>query len=470
MRLDNSPKKEIKMKRMQYKPAEACPVMVALLIACGLSQRLLADYPIASHRYLADPSVLVTKDRVYVYCSNDDESPIEGSYNIPNVVCISSSDMKNWTDHGIVFDAAKDTSWAKKTWAPCASERDGKVYLYFGNGGGNIGVVSSENPVGPFKDVLGKPLIEHGTPGVQPAKNMWLFDPGVFIDDDGQAYIYFGGNGDNNVRVARLKRDMVTLDGEVIKMCAPNFFEAAWVYKINNVYYFSYSTVPKAGMRIDYMTSDKPTSGFTYRGIVAEQPPINNNNNHASQFLFKGQWYHVYHNRIVAKEARIPMGFRRNIALERFEYNPDGSIKKVEYTADGVPQIGHVNPYARVEGETFNSQSGIETEVCSLGGMNLSSIENGDWVKSKGVEFGAKGASQFEAQIASRGKGGDIELRLGSPTGQSIGVCPVAFTGGVQKWKMATCKISGATGVQDLYLVFKGAEGALFNLNAWSFR
>jgi arabinoxylan arabinofuranohydrolase len=223
-------------------------------------------------------------------------------------------------------------------------------------------------------------------------------------------------------------------------------------------------------MRIDYMTSDKPTSGFTYRGIVADQPPINNNNNHASQFLFKGQWYHVYHNRIVAKNAGIPMGFRRNIALERFDYNPDGSIKKVEYTTDGVPQIGHVNPYARVEGETFNSQSGVETEPCTLGGMNVSSIENGDWVKIKGVDFTAKGASQFEAQIASAGKGGDIELRLGSPAGQLIGVCPVAFSGGVQKWKTASCKISGATGVQDLYLVFKGAEGPLFSLDAWSFR
>ena len=85
------------------------------LIACvACATNVRADYPIASHRYLADPSTLVTKDRVYVYCSNDDESPVGGSYNIPNVVCISTSDMKNWTDHGIVFDAARDTSWAKK--------------------------------------------------------------------------------------------------------------------------------------------------------------------------------------------------------------------------------------------------------------------------------------------------------------------------------------------------------------------
>jgi arabinoxylan arabinofuranohydrolase len=116
-----------------------------------------ADYPIASHRYLADPTPLVYKDRVYVYCSNDDESPVEGSYNIPNVICVSTSDMKNWTDHGSIFRATEDTKWAKKTWAPGAIERDGKFYLYFGNGGGNIGVVVAENPTGPFKDPLGKP-------------------------------------------------------------------------------------------------------------------------------------------------------------------------------------------------------------------------------------------------------------------------------------------------------------------------
>jgi len=213
------------------------PLPALLLAACTMP--LSADYPIASHRYLADPTPLVTKDRVYIYCSNDDESPVEGSYNIPNVICVSTSDMKNWTDHGSVFRASEETKWAKKTWAPGAIERDGKFFLYFGNGGGNIGVVVGDSPIGPFKDVLGKPLIEHGTPGVQPAKNMWLFDPGVFIDDDGQAYIYFGGNGDDNVRVARLKKDMITLDGEVMKMTAPNFFEAAWVNKYKGVYYFS---------------------------------------------------------------------------------------------------------------------------------------------------------------------------------------------------------------------------------------
>jgi len=433
----------------------------------AIAPRLCADYPITSHRYLADPSSLVTKDRVYVYCSNDDESPVEGSYNIPNVICVSSSDMKNWTDHGSVFRASDNTTWAKKTWAPAAIERDGKFFLYFGNGGVNIGVANATSPTGPFTDPLGHDLIKHSTPGVQPAKNMWLFDPGVFVDDDGQAFIYFGGNGDDNVRLARLNHDMISLDGKVMKMTVTNFFEAAWVFKRKGTYYFSYSTTPKAQMRIDYLTSENPTNGFIYRGVVADQPPLNNDNNHAAQFEFRGHWYHVYHNRIVAKQAGIPTGFRRNLAIEEFHFNEDGTIQKVQYTTNSVAQLGHLDPYARVEGETFQAQSGVETEPCAAGGMNLTDLDNGDWIKLVGVDFGTKGAKQFTARVASAEGAGSIELRLGSPEGTLVGSCKVPATGGWQKWQIATCKLTGAIGVQDLCLKFTGAPQPLFNLDYW---
>lgn len=447
-----------------------------LLVSLGLAAtpafapRLLADYPIASHRYLADPSSLVTQDRVYLYCSNDDESPVEGSYNIPNVVCVSSSDMKNWTDHGSVFRASEATTWAKRSWAPAAIERDGKFFLYFGNGGANIGVATAPTPSGPFTDPLGKALITHSTPGVQPARNMWLFDPGAFIDDDGQAYLYFGGNGDDNVRVARLKRDMISLDGEVIKMNATNFFEAAWVFKIKEVYYLSYSTTPRAQMRIDYLTSDHPTKGFKYRGVVADQPPLNsNNNNHSVQFQFKDHWYHVYHNRIVARQAGIPTGFRRNLGIEEMLFDADGAIQKVTYTTNGVAQIGHLDPYVRVEGETFNAQSGVETEPCGEGGMNLTDLHHGDWVKVVGVDFGPKGAKRFSARVASAEQGGNLELRLGGLDGKLIGTCRVEKTGGWQTWQTASCEVSECSGVQDLYVKFTGGEKPLFNVDHWKF-
>lgn len=453
------------------------PTRIILATAAAFAALpVFADYPIVSNRYLADPSSLVTKDRVYIYCSNDDENPVgddkqPGGYAIPNVICVSTSDMKNWTDHGSVFRGTDSTTWANKTWAPAAAERDGTFHLYFGNGGRDIGVATAKSPTGPFVDALGTCLVDAETPGVKPFEHMWLFDPATFIDDDGRAYMYFGGNGDDNPRIAELRPDLVTIAGPVGRMTVPHFFEAAWVFKRNGLYYYSYSTTPAAGMRIDYMTSDRPDGGFTYRGVVAEQPPNNNNNNnnHAAQFEFKGRWYHVYHNRVVAQEAGIPTGFRRNLALEELRFADDGAIIPVVYSTDGVEQLGHLDPYVRVEGETFNAQRGIETEPCSAGGMNLTAIDHGDWVRVRGVDFGSGRATKFTARVATSGSGGAIELRLDTLDGPLVGTCTVATTGGAQRWKAATAEVSAIEGVHDLYLRFTGNDEQLFNLDWWKF-
>jgi hypothetical protein len=304
---------------------------------------------------------------------------------------------------------------------------------------------------------------------VLPATNIWIFDPSVFIDDDGQAYAYFGGNGESNVRIIRLNDDMISTSGSAIALTVQYFFEAAWMHKRNGVYYLSYSTNPSNGLRIDYLTSDNPMGPFTYRGIVARQPPSNNNNNHAAIFELNGAWYEVYHNRIVATQAGIPTVYRRNLAVERFDYNADGTIQQVTYTTDGVPQAHYLDPYARVEGETMHAQSGIETEPCSEGGMNVRDIESGDWIRIRGVDFGSTGAAEFHSRVASAASGGSIELRLDSLTGTLVGTCTVSGTGGGQVWTMATCAVSGATGVHDLFLRFTGGSGSLLNLNWWQF-
>lgn len=440
-----------------------------LFFVIGLLQSLFADYPIASHRYLADPGSLVYKGRVYLYCSNDDENPGDdkSGYQMKSIVCISSSDLKNWTDHGIVFEVPKNCSWAARSWAPTAVERDGSFFLYFGNGGNGIGVAKAANPLGPFVDPLGKPLVENNTSGVQPAAHMWLFDPMTFIDDDGQAYMYFGGNGDNNVRVIKLNRDMISVDGPAIPLSAKNFFEASWMHKENGIYYFSYSANPSAQMRIDYLKSTNPTSGFTYGGAISNQPPLNDNNNHQAIFKFNGEWYQAYHNRVVAKQAKIFPIYKRNICLDMFKHNSDGTIEVMTNTVDGVKQQSYLNPFVRVEAETFNAQSGIKTEVCNAGGMNICNIENGDWIKVRGVKFGKTKAKKFTASVA--GHAGQIEIILDNPSAKPVGVCKVTSTGGTQQWKTTTCKIVNITGVHDVYLVFKGEGKNLFNLDWWKF-
>lgn len=446
-------------------------IILFLSVTIGSSLKSFADDQIAGYRYLADPGILIHKGRVYMYASNDDDNSTgNGSgYKMKSIVCVSTSDMKNWTDHGVVFEAPRDVTWATNTWAPSVISRNGKVFLYFGNGGSGIGVAASASPTGPFKDAIGKKLVDNNTPGVLPAQNMWLFDPVTFIDDDGQAYMYFGGNGENNVRVIKLNADMTSVNGPAETLTAPAFFEASWMHKRNGIYYFSYSTNPRTKIRIDYMMSKSPTTGFTYAGIVADQPPNNNNNNHHGIFEFKGQWYHAYHNRIVAIKAGIPTEYKRNLAMERLFYKPDGSIEQVAYTKDGLTQLEALNPYARVEAETMNAQQGVETEICEQGGMNVTGVKNGDWIKVKGIDFGTKGAKKFTASLSGIGKGNVIELRLGSPDGKRIGKITIPFTGAKQSWTLANCKITEAFGMQDLYLVVKGADKPEIGIDWWEF-
>ncbi len=450
--------------------------LLVYLILIGLTNHVFADYPIVSYRHLADPGALVYNGRVYLYCSNDDDNVGDDGYDMRSIVCVSSSDLKNWTDHGIVFQVPEGASWAQKSWAPSPAERDGNFYLYFGDGGSSIGVAVADNPTGPFTDPIGESLVNISTPGVLPADGIWLFDPMTFIDDDEQTYMYFGGNGEDNLRVIKLNEDMTSVADSAERFTVPYFFEAAWMHKYNGIYYFSYSTNPSNGMRIDYMTSDNPTSGFTYAGVLSPQPPNNNNNNHQATFEFNGEWYEAYHNRIVAQQAGIiPTTYKRNLCLDQFSHNEDSTIETMVNTVDGVEQVGYVNPFVRAEAETINDQNGIETEVCGAGGMNVTNIADSEWIRVRGVDFGSTGAAAFTTSVASDMKIGSstvesIEIRLDDVTGTLIGTVPISYTGGLDVWKTETIAIEDASGVHDVYFVFKGGDSEnLLNFDYWYF-
>jgi arabinoxylan arabinofuranohydrolase len=438
---------------------------LALLAEAPLAR---ADYPVASHRYLADPGAMFYNSRLYVYCSNDDDNATTGGYAMKSIVCVSSADLKNWTDHGEVFRVPNNASWANNSWAPSVVARNGRFYLYFGNSASGIGVASSTSPTGTFTDAKGGYLVNSSTPGAA-GSNQWYFDPCAFIDSTGQAYLYFGGNSASNARVIKLNSDMISTSGSATAISAPNFLEAAHMHKRGDLYYFTYSTNGSNGQRIDYLTSTNPVSGFTYRGTAAGQPPQNYNNNHQTVVNINGTYYHLYHNRSVASAAGIPTTWRRNLGIERMSHNADGAIQQLAYTTNGVPQRGNLDPYVRVEGETFNAQGGIETVACSEGGRALGNIESGDWVRIRGVNFGAGGNKTFSARVASANSGGNIELRLGSSTGTLVGTCTVAGTGGWNTWTTRTASANVPSGVYDLYLRFVGTGGSLFNINWWQF-
>ncbi len=430
-------------------------LVVVLAIMAAYPPVSRADNPIVQTIYTADPAPLVYNGRVYLYTGHDEDGSTYFTMNDWRV--FSSSDMVNWTDHGSPL-RWNTFSWASgEAWASQAVYRNGKFYWYVTvtakSGGRAIGVAVSSSPTGPFSDALGRPLL---------GPNWSYIDPTVFIDDDGQAYLYWGNP---NLWYVKLNPDMISYQGGIVQVPSSSigpYVEGPWFYKRGGLYYLVY---PAGGIPeyIAYSTSTSPTGPWTYRGVIM---PTQGGSftNHPGVIDFNGGSYFFYHN------GGLPGGggYTRSVAVEKFSYNANGTIPTITMTTAGAPQIGTLNPYVATEAETIAWSSGVETESSSEGGMNVGSINNGDYIKVKGVNFGT-GASSFEARVASATSGGNIELRLGSPTGTLVGTCTVQGTSGWQTWTTRSCAVSGATGVHDLYLRFTGGSGFLFNVNWWRF-
>lgn len=424
-----------------------------------------ADNPIVQTIYTADPAPLVHDGRVYLYTGHDEDGSTY--FTMRDWRVWSSADMVNWTDHGSPMSLAT-FSWASAdAWAGQAVQRNGRFYWYVpvrrANGSTAIGVGVSDSPTGPFRDALGRPLVENSE-----------IDPSVFIDDDGQAYLYWGNP---NLWYVRLNADMISYSGSPTRIPLttagfgtrtgnpdrPTLYEEGpWVYKRNGLYYMAYAA-QCCSEHIAYSTAPGPTGPWTYRGTIM---PTQGSSftNHPGIIDFAGGSYFFYHNGALPGGG----GFTRSVAVEKFSYNANGTIPTINMTTTGAPQVGTLNPYARQEAETIAWQSGVETEPSSEGGMNVGWLENGDYIKVKGAAFGS-GATSFTARVASATSGGRIELRLGGPTGTLVGTCTVAGTGGWQTWATVSCPVTGATGTHDLYLRFTGGSGNLFNVNWWQF-
>jgi arabinoxylan arabinofuranohydrolase len=431
----------------------------------------VADYPVVSQRYAADPGGLEFNGRLYIYSSNDDDNGTNG-YIMHSLTCFSSDDLKNWTDHGIVLNVPANASWATYSWAPAAISNNNLVYLYFANGAGSIGVATSSVPSGPFTDARGSSLVNGSTPGAS-TSTQWLFDPAVLMDYNGTPWLYFGGQFATNARVIQLGANLTSVVGSAMPMFATNFFEDSWIHKRNGIYYYTYCNHFSDGAAIYCETNSNPTNGFVPEGTVMANPPVNvNNNNHHAIVNFLGNWYIAYHNRYVAKANGLSDAaavYKRSLCLDALSYNPNGSIKQVTFTTDGLPQLKHLNPYSRVEAETIAQQNGIETEVCAEGGLDVGFITNGCWTRIRGVDLGS-GATTWFARVASATNGGSIELHLDSLSGTLAGTCTVPVTGGWQTWTTVSCPVTAAFGVHDLYLKFVGGSGYLFNVNWWQFQ
>jgi arabinoxylan arabinofuranohydrolase len=425
--------------------------------------RCLADNPMVQTMYSADPAPMAHNGVLYAYLDHDEDTA-RGWFNMKDWRCFSTTDMANWTDLGVVA-SLKTFAWGKTdAWAGQVVPRNGKFYYYVpirlsGDKFG-VGVGVADKPEGPFTDAIGKPLIEGNG----------YIDPTVFVDDDGQAYLFCGNP---KLYTVKINADMISTAGEVTQVPTTGatfknqYLEGPWFYKRDNMYYMLFSS-QNNGTRgkedIRYSTAASPAGPWTFQGCI--QPVQANGKswtNHCGVVDYKGNSYFFYHN------GDLPGGsdFTRSVGVEQFKYNADGTIPEIPMTKAGPAQIGTLNPFGRVEAETICFSSGVKTEPCSAGGLDVCKIKNGSYIKVKGVDF-AKGAKSFTASVASETKGGKIEIYLDSlTTGTLVGTCEVPPTGGAQKWEAKSCSIKDAVGAHDVYFKFTGADGLLFNFDWW---
>lgn len=444
---------------------------ISLLISGWLTAQntegILPDLnmPVIQTKYTADPAPIVHNDTVYLYTTHD-EDDAEG-FKMWEWLLYTSTDMVNWQDRGAVA-SLKDFEWYKGdngAWAPQVIERDGKFYMYCPIHGNGIGVLVADSPYGPFKDPIGKPLVWQ--------KEHWDdIDPTVFIDDDGQAYMYWGNP---NLYYVKLNKDMISYTGDIVKTPKiEDYQEGPWFYKRGKHYYMAFaSTCCPEG--IGYAMSDNPTGPWQYKGHIMDHTP-STRGNHPGIIDYKGKSYCFGLNYDIFRLETSRHAERRSVSVAEMQYNPDGTIRELPYFLDcKLEQIEHFNPYRKVEAETMAWGYGLKTTPKNVWGSDrrnqlVTGIDEGEYLMVKGVDF-KQGASRFKVSAACHLYGGYIEIRIDSEEGECIGT--VHITNTKDKFKEFETNTKEVEGVHDLYFVFKGnrlQKKNLFMLDWWEFK
>ena len=427
-----------------------------------------AQNPIIQTNYTADPAPMVYNDKLYLYTTHDEDGSTWFTMNDWRLY--TTIDMVNWTDHGAILSYS-DFSWAKiNAWAAQCIERNGKFYMYVPittiDNQGAIGVAVANCPYGPFIDPLGRPLVQTGQGDI---------DPSVFIDDGGEAFLYWGNP---HCFFVKLNEDMISFQGEPVKI--PNtiesfgkregdpkrpttYEEGPWLYRRNDLYYLLFAAGP-IPEHIGYSTGTSPAGPWKYRGVLM---PTQGNafTNHPGIIDFKGKTYFFYHNGALPGGG----GFTRSVCVEQVKFKSDGTIQPMNMT-DGITKgLATLNPYVKNESETIAWSKGVKAMQNDQVGVFITAMHNDDYTKVRDVDFRENGPSKFTARLGTTHNGGvSMEIRIDSLEGEPIGTVKVPLTGGNDRWALVTTDVQNVKGVHDLYFVFKGKAPSkiLFFLSA----
>ena len=300
--------------------------------------------PLIKNKFTADPAPLVHDGILYLYVGHDEyyegqDSASGGKeFNITEWLCYSTEDMQKWTDHGSVLKPT-DFEWGVgEAWASQVIEHEGKFYYYTTVQAGEpynskvIGVAVSDSPTGPFTDAIGKPLItdEMTSNG---ARGWWNdIDPTFIMDEEGQAWLSWG-NG--TCFLARLKPNLIELDGEIETVDLPLFVEGPWLHQRGDLYYLTYASMGEGRETISYATAPSMKGPWTPQGELTGMAE-NSFTIHPGIVEFDGSWYLFYHNATLTLDGIGGAIGRRSVCVEELHYNPDGTMQFVEQTTEGV--------------------------------------------------------------------------------------------------------------------------------------
>lgn len=411
-----------------------------------------AQNPIVRDQFSADPTGRVFNNKVYVFPSHDIIAP-EGKNLRPNWFCMedyhvfSSENLTDWTDHGMIvsqYSAAWVDSNSYSMWAPDCIERNGKYYFYFpankkstGDNrrrGFGIGVAIADKPEGPY------------TPQAESIEGVFGIDPNVFIDKDGQAYLYYSMG---NIYVAKLKENMVELASEPVaieNLPQKGLKEGPFLFERNGIYYLTFPHVENTIERLEYAIGDNPMGPFKMTGVIMDESPMNCWTNHHSFINYNDQWYLFYHQNAYSPK----FDKNRSICLDSLSFNPDGTIKTVIPTLRGV---GLTNASSQIQLDRYSavSDNGVLVEfndtLNTFDGWKTILGSKDAWIQYNSVEFAGK-LKNVEVKAASE-LGGTVEIHLDKIDGPVV--AKVEISKGTD-WKTVTAKASKlpAGGVHNL--------------------
>jgi hypothetical protein len=425
-----------------------------------------AQNPLITDQYSADPSARVFGDSVYVYPSHDilatEGHGRVGWFCMEDYHVFSSANLTDWTDHGVIVTQNK-VPWVKPNsysmWAPDCIFRNGKYYFYFPTSpqdtsygrGFAIGVAVADKPYGPFY------------PQPQPIRGVHGIDPNVFIDKDGQAYLYYA---QGNLYVAKLKDNMMELASEPeIIQNLPNkgLKEGPYLFERNGIYYLTYPHVADKTEQLEYATSRSPLGPFKVTGVIMDESP-ECWTNHQSMIQYKGQWYLFYHHNDLSPK----FDKARSVRADSLFFNADGTIRKIIPTLRGVGVTKASNPI-QLDRYSQKSQEGTIIDFIDtanhFGGWKTIFDKNGAWIQYNSVDFGKKEYKSATARVMSE-TGGTIQIRDKSPDGPVLAEIKVAKGG---QWNEIRAPLNNlVAGIHNIFAILK--DGGKVDIDWVSFQ